>query len=88
MRQRCASTVSSMGSRAPEMIPAYKRLDAGPNLCASEVFAELDRLIYAPVPVAEVRALRRTEMDAEALLRAAARMSAYSSPLKFKWRRR
>jgi hypothetical protein len=64
----------SMRWGVPEVIAAYECLKAGANRRGAVVVTKLEELVHAALAVAEVRALRRTGVDAEALRREAERL--------------
>lgn len=53
-----------------EVVPANKRLEAGPDSRAAKVLAQLDRLVHGAVSIAEISGEGVAEMNSEALRRA------------------
>lgn len=71
-RRSCTASLSGCSvapppDRSPEVVPANRTLEARPDRRVAVVLAQLDSLVHGAVAVTEVRSLRGTEMDAEAL---------------------
>ena len=61
--------ITQQNVRSPKVIPAYETLQTAPKDRVPEVLTELYGLISGTVSVPEVRSLRGTKMEAQALLR-------------------